>query len=231
MIVIATFNGHEVLPRLLDSINLHGAGGHSVVVVDNGSTNDNSKEYFAGLPYAAYDFPVVTLQNSGGYETGAFLAAWRLFKNAPVDAKDSLILLQDSLEVTSHDWAEQFEQRLARPLGAVAWMTWCPLMLYRFPEDDAIIQKYGEDNLPEFGIFGSIFSTTYDTMDVIEKAGYFDDLPQTKTKLDSCIMERAWSIAFHRLNIPVNIMAPDGYWYFRNGGELPIMRKVLVGRE
>jgi len=239
MIVIATNNGYDVLPRLLDSIHKHGAGKHNVVVVDTGSTHDNAKNLFAGLHTVPYSFGrVCTMQINGGYETGAFVAAYRAFKNIPRGNRDyflpdgtheeTLICLQDSVEVISDDWIQRFEQKLRHPLGAVAWVTWHPFFFCGQPEEEMVRQKFGTENLPDFGIFGSIFATTYDTMEEVEKAGYFDPLPQSK--LDSCVMERAWSIAFHRLGIPVSALAPNGYHVLVTGGEVPIMRKIFRGR-
>jgi hypothetical protein len=228
MIVICTNNGYDVLPKLLDSIHRHGTDGHAVMVVDTGSTNDNAKNFFAGLHTVKYSFGrVISVQIDGGYETGAFVAAYRVTKDHQPDHKN-LIFLQDSLEVTSDDWVKVFEQRLQHPLGAVAWVTWHPFFFCGQPEEELVRQKFGTDNLPEFGIFGSIFATTYDTMEEVEKAGYFEQLPQSK--IDSCIMERAWSIAFHRLGIPVSAIAPNGYHVLVTGGEVPIMKKVFQRR-
>lgn len=237
MIVIATNNGYSVLPRLLDSLHQHGVGRHSVVVVDTGSTHPDAQNFFAGLHTVPYSFGhVCTMKINGGYETGAFVAAYRAFKNMPRQTDylpdgsnmNTIICLQDSVEVTSDDWVKEFERKLRHPLGAVAWVTWHPFFFCGQPEEEMVRQKFGVDNLPDFGIFGSIFATTYDTMEEIEKAGYFDPLPQSK--LDSCVMERAWSIAFHRLGIPVSAIAPNGYHVIVTGGDVPIMRKVFQRR-
>ncbi len=227
MIVIPTNNGYSVLPRLLDSIHRHGTNGHPVVVVDTGSTHGDAQNFFAGLPTVHYSFGrVITMQIQGGYEAGAFVTVFRKF---PRPQHDTLILLQDSLEVTEDNWVAAFEQKLRRPLGAVPWITWHPLFFCGHPEEDVVRQKFGIDNLPDFGIFGSIFATTYDTMEEIERAGYFSDLP--KSKLDSCVFERAWSIAFHRLGIPVSPIVPNGYHALVTGGEMPLFKKVFGGRQ
>jgi glycosyltransferase involved in cell wall biosynthesis len=101
MIVIATNNGMEFLPRLLSSIEKYGSGEHKICVVDTGSDDEKFLEYLKTLPE---DY-IVTQTPYKGYETGAYIHAYKNY------VSDGYIFLHDSMEVLRADWIDMFTQK------------------------------------------------------------------------------------------------------------------------
>src|SRR5689334_3577422 len=130
MIVVATNNGSEYLPKLLDSIQKYGWYGHSVLIVDTGSTDMKFKRYLESLTddeNRKYPFVIYCSENKkwveeqgyvwGGYDTGAYLKAYKDNK----EFEDVFIFMQDSFEIKSSNWIPEFYSKLTDN-NLVAWL-------------------------------------------------------------------------------------------------------------
>lgn len=188
MIVIATHNGGEYLPRLLESLHLHGTGGHPTVIVDTGSTDEEFIRYLETVEGTA-SFPVtVTRTPYRGYDTGAYIWAFKNFK-AP-----SYMCMHDSLRIKCEGWLAPFEDRAKPGIGIVAWQQFGP----RYDNDKqiAFVEKHlGSHEMSNGGIFGPIFYITQDVVDIFDERGYLAAIPTDKN--EQMGMERGWSAACH----------------------------------
>ncbi len=222
MIVVATHNGQESLDRLLASMLRHGTQGWDVcIVVSNDSTNEY-KAYVQSLRRDWGPFKLeVLVEPWGSFESGAFIHAYR-----ELHTVNEFLFLQDSMEVTDNDWIEQFRTRMSQGLCVVPWVTFSPYLLGCTPQvSNIIVQTHGLYREPGFGIFGSIFYTNRRTLEIVDRASYFDFIPKNKAEAEA--MERFWALYFNRLNIPMNPIHPNGFQFIRDGGHHPMLRKYF----
>lgn len=228
MIVIATHNGKEVLPNILNSIEKYGNNNHRVLVVDTGATTDlESLQLLENLSTkSTYTFPLeITKTPYIGYETGAWIYAYKNYMES------NYLFLHDSLEIKSYKWLNAFESRLSY-CSIVPWLTFYPyLNSCLFPVRNIIVNTYGTTSLPEFGFFGSIFMADRAALDKIDNAGYMNFIPSNKLESEAC--ERFWSMYCYRLGIPVNPIMPNSYGLILNGSNdaLLYMKKIHKKRQ
>src|SRR4051812_29377575 len=103
MIVVATNNGKDYLPALLDSFKQYGTGGRKVVIMDTGSTCEVSKSYIASAISDDWPFELeADTTPYRGYDTGAYIHAYR---SRPAD---DYVFLQDSVMVKHEGWIQEF---------------------------------------------------------------------------------------------------------------------------
>lgn len=225
MIVVATHNSPVNLDRLLQSMQAHGTDGEKVLLVASGPP-----EYLDYVDSATRNYKAIKgldwIPNPhDSFETGAWIEAYRHRPDR------TYLFLQDSMEVTGAGWYQQFVLRGEQAVHfgiqnfCIPWVTFTPYLLGVTPEvRERIVHTYGMMAEPGFGIFGSMFYTTYDALARVEAAGYMNYLP--KDKIDSESFERWWALFFHRLQIPMFALHADGYGALHQTGEaFPMLRK------
>jgi len=225
MIVIATNNGMEHLPKLLDSIQKYGWYGQDVCVVDTGSTDKEFLNYLLKIDGGddgstiSYSFRVYVERSirwdegahkytSGGYDTGAYKRAYELNKGI----EDLFIFLQDSVEIKSPNWFPAIMIKLQEG-DVCAWLTFTDW--YDNQEQVDFVQKYFNEHRYEKGVFAPMFDKVY------EKTGIKD--VQVYNKWTQQAMERGWAVAFEQAGlrlVSLDIMnwerlRGDSYEHFR----------------
>jgi hypothetical protein len=109
------------------------------------------------------------------------------------------------MRVSSTDYVEAFRKVLGGKEGVVPWVPFYPCMCNMFLRHMLIISKVvGRGPFPEYGIFGNIFYTTREPMEIIEKAGFLEFIPEDKAGAEC--MERLWPTYFmhtQQLMIPL----------------------------
>jgi glycosyltransferase involved in cell wall biosynthesis len=211
MIVIATNNGNEDLPRLLDSLEKYNYNNFPICIVDTGSTNEEFINYLEELK-TLNKYTIFNIK--GGYDTGAYIHA---YKNTN---SDYYIFLQDSTEIKHEDFFKKLEEYSDKG---------CIFAFYIFADPDSvgdftqILEKYYDAESManyQFGIFGPMFATSREVLDLI----YNNNLYLIPTnKVEQMAMERGWAIAAYKLGILVysfdmfnySNLANDVYHHFR----------------
>jgi len=221
MIVIATNNGMEHLPKLLDSIQKYGWYGQDVCVVDTGSTDEKFKEYLKELDnklsyLSIHNFVhIVNYTGNGGYDTGAYKYAYERYR----EQEDLFIFLQDSVEIKSPNWFPAIMIKLQEG-DVCAWLTFTDW--YDNQEQVDFVQKYFNEHRYEKGVFAPMFAIRTKDMDkVYEKTGIKD--VQVYNKWTQQAMERGWAVAFEQAGlrlVSLDIMnwerlRGDSYEHFR----------------
>jgi glycosyltransferase involved in cell wall biosynthesis len=196
MIVIATNNGMEFLPRLLDSIKEHGWYGQDVCVVDTGSTDVEFLKYLNQLDdidNRLYPFSLYVERVSSGYDTGAYKRAYEYNRSV----EDLFIFLQDSVEIKSSNWFPAIMNKLQEG-DVCAWLTFGDW--YDNQEQVDFVQKYFNEYRYEKGVFAPMFAIRTRDMDkVYEKTGIKD--VQVYNKWTQQAMERGWAVAFEQAGL------------------------------
>lgn len=222
MIVVATHNGKDSLNRLLNSMAVFGTDDALVLVVASGETEHVDQMVKAFKPAIPSLRWVPEPRNA--FETGAWIEAYRSCVSS------RYLFIQDSMEVTAPGWYKQFDDiaETRTYKGSyefcVPWVTFTPYLLGVTPEvRNRIIEVYGVYAEPGFGIFGSMFYTSRDSLRRIEKSGYLNYVPKDKT--DSEAYERWWALIFHRLGIPIMPIHADGFPEIHAGRQFPKLTK------
>lgn len=193
MIVIPTYNGYHHLKTLLEGIEKYGSNGHTVLVVDNGTTDIVSQKYLQSL--YAYKGPLNIIveknKTKAKYETGALIHAVRTHIT-----EESFLLLHDGCVPTSDQWLTQFEEKLVGDVGMVSWVKFQPCLFFMFDFHYEYMDKIAPHNdVPDGGVFGSIFMGRGCILRDFDRMGYYDP-PPTK-KIHAEVWERLWAILFH----------------------------------
>ncbi len=188
MIVIATNNGKEYLSKLLDSLVEFGTDGYPILVCDTGTTNQDSLSFLAEIPvkYSSLDVKVERTPYSG-YDTGAYI--W-VFRN---HRAKGYFFLQDSVTVKEVGWTKHFTEKASHGVGCVPWLTFA--MQWQSQEQiDFVRSAFASNQWPPFGIFGPIFYATHEALTALERKGFLNTIPGSKT--EQTAMERGWPTAF-----------------------------------
>jgi hypothetical protein len=165
MIVVATNNGIDFLPNLLESMEKYGTDGHMVAVVDTGSTDTTAIEYVRGCG-ERFDFAFPYFIN-GGRDTGAYITIFKKFKSL----NENFMFMHDSMLIKDHEWLSRFEHKIDHITGLVAHSLF-PIVSDQWPPCQSIKDKLPfnpDEETWEYGIFGPIFLAKHRFMlDVID---------------------------------------------------------------
>lgn len=172
-LIIVPYHGYDWLNRVEDELEEY--------------CPDTTTLFMKTGPWNAGD----PLDTGARWPTGALL--W-VYRNVP--GYDHFLLLQDSLSILSNPlpW---FQDQWPGA-GAVAWQ------LFHMDWDNneqrqAVENRYS--SRPAFGIFGPIFYTSRESLDLLDKLNLLPDPPTNR--LESCATERAWAYAFEEAGLPV----------------------------
>lgn len=226
MIVVPTFNGYWQLHNLIKSLEKYGTNGHSVLIVDNGTSDVVSLKYLRELGQYVGSFDILVEKNKHGkYETGALIHAVREYPN-----EEKFILIHDGCVAQSSHWLTQFEEKLTPEAGAVVWVKFSPCLFAVFPPHREWMESVGVDlsNVPDGGVFGSIFMTYGSILREWDAKGKFNCAPQTK--LHAECWERIWAIYFHQEGYKVNSLINEFNPTAIHFGQYPHLRKTFKGR-
>lgn len=178
--------------------------------------NDHIEECLRSLGNT-YQVKVIDT-SGGGYSSGAYI---RAFYDYPAK---NYFFMQDSMTALQPDYLEPFKQKMPA-LGCVAWGT------FGFGYDDsrqrAWVESQYSGSQPEYGIFGPVFFTNYQSLNLLAKKGLLPLIPDNK--LEAQGTERAWAWAFKQAGLPIETIR---YWDkgSMQHGTYPIFRKVFAGR-
>lgn len=195
MIVIATHNGIDYLPGLIDSIREHGSCGHRVVVIDTHSEDPRSLDYIRELSKDP-DFTVVSLPDAV-YDTGAYIYAYRHFE------AEFYLFMHDSMLAKDDRWVRRFEEKFEGDVGAV--------FLQRFPwrVENADQLRWLQESLPfdiaslnlVHGCAGPIFYTSRKVLRLADSKKCLEMTCTNKNQQEA--MERGWPGIFKYLGVEV----------------------------
>lgn len=188
MIVVATNNGISYLPACLDALAEHETSGRKVLVVDTGTTCEDSLAFLNSILDRSWPFALEVARSPyRGYDSGAYIYAYCNYSSA------DYFFMQDSVRPKRKGWLKEFEDRATYRVGCVPWLTF--QMQWDCQEQvDWVRQTFGTDQWPPFGIFGPIFYATREALQSLDDRGYLESIPTTK--LEQQAMERGWPTAF-----------------------------------
>jgi hypothetical protein len=157
-----------------------------------------------------------------GYDTGAYL--WAYFQ---IPSK-AYLFMQDSCTPREKDFIEQFAAKMPGRFGAVGWSSFTMKCWDSDDQCKATSWMYGDSQKwPRYGIFGPIFYTTRESLDLLWEEGLLPMPPMHKQQQQA--MERAWAICFHRAGMTVNFLVeeemPRGH--VMGSGGYPALNKVF----
>jgi len=141
MIVIATNNGIEFLPDLIESLK-----GLDYLVVDTGSTDQKSLDYVETLNHT---------HRKGGYTLGALEHAYKHFPD------EWYFIMHDSMIVKNKNFIEKFKSKG----DVVAWLRFP--MFFDDANQEAFVRATNR-SMADYGIFGPIMYITRDKLKEIE---------------------------------------------------------------
>jgi glycosyltransferase involved in cell wall biosynthesis len=177
LIVIATNNGINYLPRLLTSLHFFGTEGHKVCIVDTGSTSDQFKQYLNDLDPDKYIISYIPK----GYDTGAYIHAYFNYPD------EEYIFMHDSMEVLTSNWISDFKEE-NKDAVYYSWF----FMAFDTPEQLEHLQEIGIHNpITTHCAFGPIFYIKRTTLDKIHEKFDLNKVIPTN-KIDQQGMERGW---------------------------------------
>jgi hypothetical protein len=194
MIVIATNNGKNYLPNLLNSLEDIDLLNNKILILDTGSTD---KEYLSNLK-SKHEI-IVDRTPYSGYDTGAYIYAY----NNYID--ENYLFLQDSIIIK--------EKSLIRDgLSILDNNTIVPLIIFdpkknfydNHVQMEWVNSKIGS-HIYEYGIFGPMFFAKRITLDKIKNIN--NAIPYDKNTQQA--MERGWSVFFKQNGI--NIVPLERY--------------------
>lgn len=194
MIVIATHNGANCLPMLLQRLEDFRIN-DEIVIVDTQSDDQASLDYLKTIKYPILVTPERT------FDTGAYIWAYQN-TNAEI-----YHFFHDSQNIKNPDFFEMVEGKL-KDFDAVVY-GW-------FDEsyDEAIAhpsqrswKEFFESNVGEqryvFGVFGPMFSCTRLALDKLN----LNSVILPRTKIEQCGWERIWSMLFTKYGLSVDRLA------------------------
>jgi glycosyltransferase involved in cell wall biosynthesis len=193
MIVVATNNGQEFLPRLLDSFCLHSTNGHKVLVVDTGSTDDAFKLYVTKLDKKDWPFEIEVNYIDFGRDTGAYIHG---FKKYPKEK--GYMFMHDSMEATYNNWLERFEEKAKE--NEIVVHSYIDMAQDKFkPEENLLSKMPFPYERPKLGVFGPIFYATKSFMEKCRTRGALNILPANREEAHTT--ERAWGAIIEKLGV------------------------------
>ena len=214
MIIIATNNGLDNLPRLLRSIEDTNKLNIPISIIDTGSTDVKFLDYLDN-----FDIKYTIYKINGGYDSGAYIYAYENIKS------EYYIFLQDSIEITSSEFYEI-------ALDSIQDSYFLALYVFTNPEglgtcEEALFSYFSESdfNSTKWGVFGPMFACSRDIMGKLYDSNlYF--IP--KNKEEQMAMERGWGIMVRKLNIPLVFL--DHYYVLLQNNS-PYLKKYFQDRQ
>jgi hypothetical protein len=208
MIVIATHDGYEFLPRLLRSMEEHGTDNHKICIMDTGSTDEATLQYLDGLDRSKY---IVDQTPYKRYDTGAYIHAYRKY------AEDEYLFLHDSLEVLTDDWLADFKSFNTEVCYYTAFV-----MRGLFPEQTPYLKRVGiwDPNVVH-GVFGPIFYTNRGVLNAINQRFDLDALMPTN-KSEQMGMELGWGMMIASVTTSIGWLGNFETWLAANAWGSPI---------
>ncbi|HEY3783181.1 MAG TPA: hypothetical protein VGL56_19045 [Fimbriimonadaceae bacterium] len=186
--MIATHNGRQFLPGLLESLARFGTGGRKVLLLDTGSTCAESLQLLSAIAQQSWPFELeVSKTPYRGYDTGAYIHAFRNYE------AETYLFLQDSVLIKNENWLEAFESRISHGVGCVPWLGF-PMQWNSQEQIDWVMEKFETPDWPPLGVFGPMFMATRTALNDLESRGYLENIPNCK--MEQMAMERAWAVAF-----------------------------------
>lgn len=143
MIVVASHNGVEFLPKLLDTMP------EEPFVVDVGSTDPEFIEY------------VAKLSNSGRIDNLQSIGAYKYAYDRFPDEQE-FMFMHDSMLVKD----KMFVEKMSRLGDVVGWLRF-PMFFDNHGQQHYLSQYYDMGNLPDYGLFGPIFYAKRSALDKI----------------------------------------------------------------
>ena len=218
MIVIATNNGKNYLPKLLNSLN-ELEYSIDVTIIDTQSNDTESIEFINNIDKDSYKFNISFLQTPyRGFDTGAYIYAIRNIKNV-----DRFYFLQDSIVIKDIKLFDEINKRLCK--GKVV-----PLVGFRTLYDNQEQIDFCNDNFGssyyKCGIFGPMFSILKEDIELIDD----NLLVYPNNKNIQMAMERGWSVIFNKYDLNVEPIYDYDYEKIMNDG-YQLFNKTILNRQ
>lgn len=207
LIVVASYNGKEFLPRFLNSLEDHKKEDFDVLVVDTGTTDIESLNYLESIKtkYKVERTPYK------GYDTGAYIYAIK------GHLYDEYIFLHDSLEVLSDNFINEFR---GHQKDVCYYSNFC--LGYDNEEQRLHLVNVGIFNgETTHGCFGPIFYAKRNVLEDILKTFDVDKIIPTN-KIQQQGMERGWPMMFDKVTNSIAATAPHDTFSNSNIGNYRI---------
>lgn len=218
MIVIATNNGKEHLPKLLESLNFLEYS-IDVSIIDTQSSDIYSINFLENIDKSNYKFNINIYQTPyKGYDTGAYIYAIRNIKNV-----DRFYFLQDSIVIKDIKIFDYIDSRLHK--GTVVPLIGFKTLFDNQEQIDFCNVNFGS-SFYKCGIFGPMFSILKSDIDLIDDK--FLVYPTSKNI--QAAMERGWSILFNKYDLNIDPIYDYDYERINNNG-YQLFDKKLVNRK
>jgi hypothetical protein len=212
MIVIATNNGIEFLPKLLSDLENFNIT-EEISIIDTHSSNLDFIDYLENLKsFNKFKLNINVYQTPyRGFDTGAYIYAINNLKS------DRFIFLQDSIRIKSMDFFNLIDEKL-KTSNVVTILTFEGGFWGSQIQKEFSLKHFGT-TLFEKGIFGPMFSLSYTDSQKLDK----NLLIYPIDKEQQNAMERCWCIIFQKHNLTIDCLEGnhndfkinyDGYKYF-----------------
>lgn len=184
LVVVASYNGKDFLPRLLSSLEEHKKEEFDILVVDTGTTDIESLKVLESIK-SKY---MVEKTPYAGYDTGAYIYAIK------GHLYDEYIFLHDSIEVLSDSFINDFR---VHQKDVCYYANFC--LGYDNEEQRQHLVDIGIFNSKStHGCFGPLFYAKRNVLEDILKTFEVDKIIPT-TKIHQQGMERGWSMMFDKV--------------------------------
>jgi hypothetical protein len=221
MIVFAVHNMVDKIELVLEQLNKFNK--IDVLIVDTNSPTDVVKWFFEEKK-DSYNFKLIYDKlDVTGYETGAFLHAFKNYK------ADKFYFFQDSIEFINTDIFNKIDSLLE--IYNVVSISHFPLIFDNTEQLNWVISSFDKNEISNlkytpFGIFGSMFSIKRKDLEKIPSKW----LNYPTNKLETCGMERKWAIIFAIIGLSVVYLEEDHMIFLQNNNNKYI-NKFLIGRQ
>ena len=188
MIVVATNNGMEFLPKLLNSFDIYGTGGHKICIIDTGSSDQSYINYIDVLDKDKY---IIMKTPYKGYDTGAYIWAYRNTNES------EYLFMHDSMEVVDAGWIDEFTNN-----GDVCAYSFFTLNYFEFQFNHfKDIDIYNPSTT--VGMAGPIFYIKRTVLDTLDAKFNLDKvIPDCKWNQSG--MELGWYMMLTTINVKVH---------------------------
>lgn len=209
MVVIATYNGEEVLFNLLSDIQYFGVPNNKICIVDNKSTDQS---YFKRLEDIKYNGVNLIINPNPGYEIGAFKCAIdRFSSDIWFCFQDSIRLRQNIFEIVPPKLTDN---------NVYTFLTFDnPDLVYVDPIYRFLFKEYNTIRY-KVGMVGSMFFARDSVVQRVK-----NDWAIPKNKWESMASEIGVALAFEKHNIEV-----IGLDRFDNPNNGTYFEKIFKGR-
>lgn len=223
MIVIATNNGSKYIDSLMASLVVYGPAEEKILIVD---TQSSDPEYMGHLKtlQARYSKRIdieIAQTPYAGYDTGAYIWAYRNYR------EPEYMFMQDSMFIKKANWLQQFRDKWTDGISLVSWLKF-NVGYDGEAQKDFVMKNIGVTDTGGWGVFGPIFYTRLEIMDLFESKGLLNIIPTNK--IEQMAMERGWAAISTACGLASNNV--DEYNDMRIVSDnYDIIRKVLPKRD